>query len=169
MINGNDFMNSTELKTLARLFTLAELDAGGCPSPELLDGSIAGTLPHVLREALDQHIESCAECRELVADVKSALHLEPLTRAFAVLRTFAASVAGIISGTKEEMRETETRVAAALAVALGMTKLQTAGVRHPRTGLVIPLPTETDPLLVCEEALRHAEISGRPEPTVTLA
>ena len=159
-------MKSTDVKSLDRLFALAELNEGRCPSPELLDGYIRGTLPEVLREAVDKHVKSCADCREIVTDVKSALATgepEPqwLVRARTLLEAFAASAANVRAEVVDAIQG-----AAALAILLG-AKPQVTSVRRAAT--VVQEQPGADPLKAFEQALGEAELSGRPEPTVTLA
>jgi hypothetical protein len=64
-----------QIKALNRLFAHIGLEQGECPSSELLDAYTTGTLPPALREPVEQHVKNCAECRELVARVKSAIQI----------------------------------------------------------------------------------------------
>lgn len=104
--------------------------------------------------------------RRTAEDVKSAIALstpEPqwLMRAQALLETFTTSAAKITAKATDAIQQ-----AAALVVLLG-AQPQLAGVRGSPTA--VHAQAGADPLLACEKALRNAELSGRPEPTVTLA
>lgn len=69
-------MNHKEERAVITALAALALEEGECPEAGILDEAAAGTLHAALAGPVAEHLESCADCRELVARVRDAQLLE---------------------------------------------------------------------------------------------
>ncbi len=69
-------MKYSESEVLEIALSEFDLEDGKCPAPRWLDAAAGGELPVALVEPMQAHLDSCAECRELLERVKEARRME---------------------------------------------------------------------------------------------
>jgi hypothetical protein len=69
-------MNHKEERAVITALAALALEEGECPESGILDEVAAGTLHAALAEPVAEHIETCADCREIVARLRDAHRLE---------------------------------------------------------------------------------------------
>ena len=69
-------MNENEERAVITALAALALEEGECPEAEILDDAAAGKLHPSLTELMAEHLETCADCREMVSRLGEAHRLE---------------------------------------------------------------------------------------------
>ena len=59
------------------LFAAVQIESGLCPDADLREAHAFGDLPKALSETIESHLATCAECREIVTELRQAIGGQP--------------------------------------------------------------------------------------------
>jgi hypothetical protein len=59
------------------LFAAVQIESGLCPDADLREAHAFGDLPQALSETIEAHLATCAECREIVTELRQAIGGRP--------------------------------------------------------------------------------------------